>query len=248
MKKCTPFALILLSLSANAAFAVTVFTENFSYPDGVLVGAAGSPWATHSGTPNQVSVASGAAVLASSGSEDVNAPIAPAGLFYNSGTLTATFDATFSVLPNATGAYFAHFKDSATGFRSRVFATTTGATTGFRLGIADVTNAVASAVFIPTDLSLNTTYMLTLTLDVATGRSSLTVAGAGSATATDLTGTPAALTPINASAFALRQGGTLGTVAIDNISVDASVAAVPEASTSLLGLMAGFGLIRRRRR
>lgn len=227
--------------------AVTVLTENFNYPDGPLVGAADSPWVTHSGTPNQVNVASGAAQLVSSESEDVSAPIAPAGFFYNSGTLTATFDATFSVLPNATGAYFAHFKDGSTGFRSRVFATTSGADTGFRLGISDVTNAVASAVFIPTDLSLNTTYLLTLSLDVSTGRSSLTVAGAGSVTANDLTGTPPALTPINASAFALRQGGTLGTIAVDNISVDASAAAVPESSTALLLVLAGLGLMRRRR-
>ncbi len=248
MKKTSFPILIALGITAQGSFAATVFTENFDYADGPLVGASGSPWVTHSGaTAGQVNVAANAAELVSAESEDVSAPITATGTFYNSGTLTATMSVNFSVLPNATGAYIAHFKDATTGFRGRVFTTTTGATAGFRLGIADVTNAVASAVFIPTDLSLNTTYLLTLTLDAATGRSSLAVAGVGSATATDLTGTPAALTPINVFAFALRQGGTLGTVAIDNISVDATALPVPEPSTSLLGLLAGLGLMRRRR-
>ena len=247
MKQISFPALMALGLTAQISFAATVFTENFTYADGPLVGASGSPWTTHSGTPNQVNVASNAAELTGSEGEDVNATIAAPGLFYNSGTLTATLSVNFSALPNATGAYIAHFKDASTGFRGRVFTTTTGATSGFRLGISDVINAVASAVIIPTDLSLNTTYVLTLTHDVTTGRSSLAVAGIGSATATDLTGTPPALTPINVSAFALRQGGTLGTVAIDNISVDATALAVPEPSTSLLGLLAGLGLMRRRR-
>lgn len=248
MKKVSFPVLMALGLTAQVSFAATVFTENFDYADGALAGASGSPWTNHSGTAGQVNVASNAAVLTGSESEDVNALIAASGLFYNSGTLTATLSVNFSALPNATGAYFAHFKDATTGFRGRVFTTTTGATSGFRLGISDVTNAVASAVFIPTDLSLNTTYALTLTLDVATGRSSLAVAGIGSATATDLTGTPPALIPVNVSAFALRQGGTgLGTVAIDNISVDATALPVPEPSISVLGLLAGLGLMRRRR-
>ncbi len=244
MKKPLTLTWVALVLTASSGFSAVVFTENFSYPDGPLVGAAGSPWVTHSGTtPLQVNVASGAAELVSTESEDVSAPFAPTGFFYNSGTLTATFSATFSALPNLTGAYFAHFKDAASGFRGRVFATTTGAATGFRLGISDATNAVASAVFIPTDLSLSTTYLLTLTLDAATGRSSLAIAGIGSATATD--GAP--LTAINAREFALRQGGTHGTVAIDNLSIDATGVAVPETSTAVLGLLAGLGLLRRRR-
>lgn len=244
MKKSFTLTLVFLALTASAGFSAVVFTENFAYADGPLVGAAGSPWVTHSGTtPLQVNVASGAAELVSTESEDVSAPFAPTGSFYNSGTVTATFNATFSALPNATGAYFTHFKDATTGFRGRVFATTTGAATGFRLGISDATNMVASAVIIPTDLSLSTTYLITLTLNAATGRSSLTVDGVGSATATD--GAP--LTAINVREFALRQGGTHGTVAIDNISIDATGIAVPEASTAALGLLAGLGLLRRRR-
>ena len=87
MKQVSFPALMALGLTAQVSFAATVFTENFTYADGPLVGASGSPWTSHSGTAGQVNVASNAAELTGSEGEDVNATIAAPGLFYNSGTL-----------------------------------------------------------------------------------------------------------------------------------------------------------------
>lgn len=239
MNKSFPLALSSLALTAQASFAAVVFTENFGYPDGPLVGAAGSPWASHSGTAGQSNVLGGAAVVTGAESEDVNANIAGgSGFFFNDGVLTATFDVNFSALPTASGSYFAHFRDSTT-FRGRVFATTTGAAPGFfRLAIADTTTTVAP---VATDLSLNSNYLVTMSLNVATGRSSLSINGGTVVIATDAT------TPANVSTFALRQATSIGTMSIDNVVIDATVAAVPEASTAALGLLAGLGLLRRRR-
>jgi hypothetical protein len=242
-KKLAKTSLFALGVSLSASNAATVFTENFTYADVSLVGAPGSPWATHSGTtPGQVNVVSGAVVITGSESEDVNANIAGGtGFYYNTGTLTTTFDVTFTALPSGAGTYFLHYKDAtASGFRGRVFATTTGAASGsFRFAIADTTTTFAP---VTTDLGLNTTYIVTLTLNAATGRSSLAINGGAAVTATDTT------SQLNISTVALRQSSNEGTMTIDNIVVDASAAAVPEASTASLGIfLVGLGLLRRRR-
>jgi hypothetical protein len=243
MKKLAKTSLFALGVSLSASNAATVFTENFTYADVSLVGAPGSPWATHSGTtPGQVNVVSGAVVITGSESEDVNANIAGGtGFYYNTGTLITTFDVTFTALPSGAGTYFLHYKDAtASGFRGRVFATTTGAASGsFRFAIADTTTTFAP---VTTDLGLNTTYIVTLTLNAATGRSSLAINGGAAVTATDTT------SQLNISTVALRQSSNEGTMTIDNIVVDASAAAVPEASTASLGIfLVGLGLLRRRR-
>lgn len=232
----------LLLAATSTSYSAIVLSEPFTYPDGALVGAAGSPWTTHSGAaPGQVNISGNLVNLTSTETEDVNAPLTGSGSFFNSGTLTATFNVQFSALPTAAGSYFTHFKDAtAIGFRGRVFALTTGAASGsFRFGIADTTTPVTT---IPTDLSLNTLYSLTLTLDVASGRSSLAVNGGTAVSATDTT------TPLAISTYALRQNIGMGTFTMDNLVVDASMAAVPEPSAALAMLSGAAILVARRRR
>ena len=238
MKKLflAPIALAAV-LFATPASGVVVLTEPFSYSNGPLIDVSGGLWSTHSGnTPGQVDVTSGVVNIVASETEDVNRLLTPVGTSFVSGTLSATFDVNFSALPNATGTYFTHFKDAtASGFRGRLFATTTGAATGtFRLGIADTT-----ATFTPlaVDLSLGTPYSITLNLDVATGRSSFSVAGQGGLiTATDATSF------LGISTYALRQATGEGTLIFDNLIVNATEAAVPEPSTTI-ALLSGLGLL-----
>jgi hypothetical protein len=52
----------LTVLGITVANGTTVLTENFTYSDGSIVGAAGPPWVTHSGTTGQANVASGALI------------------------------------------------------------------------------------------------------------------------------------------------------------------------------------------
>ncbi len=222
----------------HASDAAVVLSESFGYADGPLISATGSPWVTHSGTtPGQVDVTGGTVNLTSSETEDVNAPLT--GAPYSTGLLTATFSVNFSALPTAVGTYFAHFKDSTTGFRSRLVANTTDAGTGlFRLGISNAGGSVATTTNVATDLALNTTYSVVMTWNLDTLASTLTVNGGIAASAPDTA------TAITVTSFGLRQSTGMGTLTLDNLSVDY----IPEPSSAmLLGAMGMLGIIRRRR-
>ena len=135
------------------ASATTLFSDDFnSYADGSLVTVSGGVWANHSGTLGQVDVFSRGVNLTENESEDVNALIS--GGPYSSGVLYYGLTVNFSALPSfAAGGYFAHFKDATTGFRARLFVTTTGAAPGtYRLGINNGSTPVS--VIFPTDLTL----------------------------------------------------------------------------------------------
>ena len=235
-------------LIGSYAGAAPVLTDTFSYADGPLV-APGSPWTTHSGaTPGQVEVTSGVVNVSQAESEDVNTAFSA----FTTGTVYAGLDFNLSVLPTGNGNYFAHFKDNTTsGFRGRVFATTTGAAAGsYRLGIAD---ASATFVTIPVDLALDTTHRFVVASDAATGRSTLYLDSAtetGGTVATDATSALAA----GLSSFALRQstasGAGMGVLTADNLSVATTYAeafAIPE-PTSLAGVGLGAMAMLRRRR
>src|SRR5438445_10282999 len=58
MKKSLLTIVWLASVLARAQAGV-ILSDTFSYPDGSLVGAAGSPWKTFTGTTGQVDVISG---------------------------------------------------------------------------------------------------------------------------------------------------------------------------------------------
>ncbi|HOS75198.1 MAG TPA: hypothetical protein PKW12_08060 [Verrucomicrobiota bacterium] len=162
--------LLLLAVCAGCALnapAALVFTENFdSYADGPLVSGSGGVWKSHSGTSNQLMVASGQVVLGGPNSEDVNAYITnsifpkPFETGPGNGSLYASFtlNMSSSYLPKGNGAYFFHFKDTTTNFRARVWAKTGGAAPGkFRLGIA-ATSGIPE--YITTDFDPDITYAI----------------------------------------------------------------------------------------
>lgn len=226
--------LLLLPFLFSSANGTVVLTDNFSYTNGLLVGATDSPWVSHSGTTAQADVSSGALNLSASETEDVSAALS--GQPYTSGVLTATFDVKFTALPTASGSYFAHFKPTAANnFRADLTAFTTGASSGFfRLGIS---NDSFATVPVAVDLSLNTIYSVVMTWDLNTNRSSLSVNGGTAVTDTD----PAS--SIAVYAFAFRQNSGIGTLTVDNLVVTA----VPETTAALLGSLGVLGLLRRRR-
>jgi hypothetical protein len=229
-------AVVVLLAYCTSASATIVTSDSFTYPDGPLVGQ--GTWTTHSGTANQVDVASGMVNLTQAESEDVNKLL---GSTFTTGTLYAGLSFNFSALPLGAGNYFFHFKDGTTsGFRGRVFATTTGAASGaFRLGISDTTGTPSA--IIPTDIALNTNHRLVLSLDAATGRSSLfldALTETGGVTAIDTT------SALGVSTIALRQstasGAGMGVLRVDDLVVATTFAqaAVPEASSFLFGGLA----------
>jgi endonuclease/exonuclease/phosphatase family metal-dependent hydrolase len=147
-------------VSATLAGAALLLNDSFSYPDGPLVAGSGGVWAHHSGSADEVMVSSGRVLLNESNTEDVNAPLAgqPYPATGTTNVFYAGFTVKFTTLPASGGAYFAHFKDSSSGFRARIRALTSGAATGkFRLGISSTSSSVISGT-LPMDLSLNTEY------------------------------------------------------------------------------------------
>jgi hypothetical protein len=115
MKK--QLCLIALLAGLSAARAEIVFSDGFTYPDGNLVGAPGSPWLAHDASANlPVQVAGGRARITGPGAsaQDINVPF-PGGPFASAGTTTALymgFIAQFTTLPSPAGSYFAHLNTS----------------------------------------------------------------------------------------------------------------------------------------
>jgi len=222
----------------SAEAAVLVLTETFGYAAGPLVGATGSPWVNHNGGTGQVDVSGGTVNLTGiTETEDVNAPLS--GSPYTVGLLTARFTVNFSALPTTVGSYFAHFKDSGFGFRSRLVANTTGAAAGaFRLGISNAGGNAATTTNVASDLALGTNYTVVMTWNLDTSSSTLSINGGPAVSAPDTA------TAITVESFALRQASGIGTLTMDNLGV----VYIPEPSSAmLLGAMGILGILRRRR-
>src|SRR2546422_206383 len=79
------------------ARSAVILDDSFDYADGPLTAVSGGIWTTHSGTVDQVDVASGKVNLSQNESEDVNAPLA--GAPYDGPTLYASFLVNFAALP-----------------------------------------------------------------------------------------------------------------------------------------------------
>ena len=203
-----------------------VLSDPFNYADGSLVPNSGRLWTTRAGTPNQVQMVFGSALLMASQTEDVIARLISGPYETNGSTvLYASFDVRFIALPQMAPDIFAHFSGTdANNLRARVLASTTNAGFGsFRIGVANTTSSVTNVVDFPMDLSLDTSYQVVVSYDVAAGTSKLWVnpaSGAGPVNAID----PRQPTPINS--YGLRQSAGIGDMFIDNLLVGTSFEAV----------------------
>ena len=215
MKKVV-FCIAAFLLSATLSGAALLLNDTFSYPDGPLVTAAGSPWATYSGTTGQVKVVSGRMFLSKANTEDVQATLA--GQPYPSASnaiLYVSFKVNYTNLPSSAGSYFAEFKNDGTGFRARIFAQTAGAASGaYRIGIANA--ASSPSTVINADLQTNTDYTIAARLDVSNVVSTLWLNPAAETNA-GVTATDTAST-ITVTSYGFREDGSSGT--IGNFFVD----------------------------
>ncbi|MCI0748129.1 MAG: hypothetical protein L0Y58_22210 [Verrucomicrobia subdivision 3 bacterium] len=200
--------------------------DDFTYPDGSVVTNSGLLWNTYSGIFGQSRVSGGELWLTEDNTEDINAlligaPHHPS----NSAVLYVSFNATFLEMPEATGAYFALFREMGQTYRGRLFAATLRSESGFfGLGIANVTGNVTNVAFLSTNLILSTKYLVVMRYNVKTGESALWVNPASesepAAIATDATD------PETIYSFAFRQNNGFGQVRVDNLKVALSFADV----------------------
>jgi endonuclease/exonuclease/phosphatase family metal-dependent hydrolase len=223
------FCIATFLLSATLSGAALLLNDSFSYPDGPLVTVSGGVWVHHSGSVSgQVAVVSGRVLLNEANAEDVNALLA--GQPYPSSGTTNVFYASFTVkftsLPGGGGTYFAHFKNSSTTFRARIWALTSGAALDrFRLGISS-TDASAVGATNTMDLHLNTDYTVVTRL---VNSNSVTVSTlwinptAESDSSISITESMSAFTVVS---YALRENTGEGALNLDNLRVGTSFADV----------------------
>jgi len=216
--------MLLPAFGTMPASAAVLLDEGFNYLAGPLTTVSGGSWNTHSGTSGQMMVTNDVVMLRSSASEDVNTLIE--GQPYPTTTdavLYAGFTVNFSTLPSLNGGYFVHFKGGGTTFRAKLFALRAGAADGkFRIGVANGANLPEAVI--PTDLALHTDYRLYLRYVVATSVTTAWLApdseAAPSVTAADAAGAAAI------SAFALREDGGIGVLALSSLRIGTSFADV----------------------
>lgn len=246
---------ILAVTLASSASAAILVSEDFTHPDGDLVGntptpGPGAAWAAHSGAgSNSVQVTSGAAVLqqAGGGREDVSTSFAARSA---TATTYARFDFSLpsgqTVDPDDFGLYFTHLKGSGTsGFRARVGVVSPAAGGDFILGF----NASGSRLSIaegashwPTELSFDTTYTVVTSYNAATGEAMLWLDPVNELSAS-LPNSAGGATGTEVEAFALRQSNDYtGSQIVDNVvvatSFDQALTGIPEPSS--LALLVGF--------
>lgn len=223
MRKLLFAGLAVLSLHcARISEAAMISSDSFDYPNGSIVTNSGGVWTTHSGVTGQVQVISSRVLLSQTNSEDISVQLA--GQPYPATTnvlLYARFTINFASLPSGAGTYFAHFKDAtATGFRSKIFATTNGVATGFfRVGIANVANSGFGTI--NSNLSLNTDYVLVARYAPSNATSTLWL-NPSDETDPGLAAVDSATT-LSITSFALREslssGDGMGTLFFDDLRI-----------------------------
>ena len=246
----------------SSSYGATLFSDDFSYPNGNLVGQGG--WVQTSSTASPIQVAGGAAALGTSG-QDIYSPLV------SSLSLSAGPSFYYGLALNvsaaqATGDCFVHFTPTAgdsISFFGQTFIKSSGA--GFVLGYLEVSGGTVN--YGSTVLSFNTNYRLVVAYNNVSGPLNDTaslyvnpsdprVEGNNTAYLTD-TWTSATAEPTAIAALNLRQGTATSspTLTVDFLSAgDAFSAAgsfspVPEPSTwALFGAgVIGLGLVIRRK-
>lgn len=173
------FVLLLIvafTLNPSVARATTV-SDDFSYPDGNLIG--NGSWSAHSGAgSNQIQVVSGQAQLVhGSGSrEDAGLPL---GVDLTSGTVTATFDLTVSDDTTIAGSdfeYFAHFMaEGSFNFRARVDVVAPTAGGDYTLGISSQSSTAEATL--SSDFTYGVPIAVSISYDLDAQQASLTAGG-----------------------------------------------------------------------
>ncbi|MEM6297864.1 MAG: LamG-like jellyroll fold domain-containing protein [Bacteroidota bacterium] len=219
----------LLTILGTSVSWGQLVSEDFSYPDGNLVGNGG--WVAHSGggnSPVQVSNGQISIIHASGSREDVNIPLGTS----LSGTDIAYASFDFSVADDAPimgtdFEYFASFRGSALLVRVDIVAP--DATGDFKVGLG-VTSSTAQVTW-GADLTFGTNYRAVVSYNFSTGEAILWVNPVDEMSTNIMASATAGGT---ISSYAFRQSSSTSneTITIDNLRVGTSFAEVTGPSST----------------
>ena len=208
-------------LVAAAAFATGLLSDDFSYPDGSLVGNGG--WVSHSGTLGDLLVVGGEVVVEHGApSEDASVGFVPtpgSKVFFR---FDFVVDDPGGPITGGDYEYFAHFKDDGFNFRARmdiVEANVVG--NDYTVGISSI-GSTADAIW-PADLTYGVTYTAVASYDQTNNIAELWI-DPTSDTDPSILGNDEADPGTAITAFALRQSDSSlnETVRVDNLFVGES--------------------------
>jgi hypothetical protein len=216
----TSFALMVLPSASLLLF------DPFNYPDGSVVTNSAVLWDNRSGIPGDCRISGNQLVVSGTNFEDVMALLAGAPIARsNSTVLYSSFKADFLSLPKTTPDYFAHFAQSSSSLRGKIFAgLSTNAPAGsFRLFVAN--SASTAGPELALNLTTNITYQIVSRYNIDTATMTVWVNPAAEtdpgATGNDV----ATAAPI--SYYGFRQDAAVGAVIlVDDLKVGLSFAAV----------------------
>jgi hypothetical protein len=209
--------ILAVAVAVTAAYAATLMTDDFTYPDGSLSGQGG--WIDHSGTTGQMQVFGGEVYVKGTDSEDVNKSFAAQAI---DATTYACF--TLRVPPVITGGpvtgsnYFAHLKDTGTGFRSRVYVRPPASGGDFTIGLSSSSSSRSPLIDWPSDLSYDTSYRIVHNYDATTGIATLWIDPVDETSASIVGLNPQAEPAVAVSAYAWRQSTHDATAIVDKLS------------------------------
>ncbi|AXG68401.1 hypothetical protein KORDIASMS9_00616 [Kordia sp. SMS9] len=215
---------LLIALLISSLSFGQVLEENFDYgmTGGDLTAVSGGAWVQHSGSTGPVQyVATPSLTMAGYPSSGIGGHVAFSGTsqdvnraFTGISTGTVYGSALVNVVSAGSGNYFMHFNTS--GFRARIGARDDG-NGGVEFGIGTSSSTLA---YTTTPYSLNTTYLLVFSYEIATGVSNLYVLSAVTPTEPampDATSTGTTGTAITSIAF--RQSSNIPSVLVDGVRV-----------------------------
>src|SRR6185436_6849791 len=109
MKKLL-FTLFITTLSLLHVRGENLLGDSFSYPNGAIVGAPGSPWVNTSGAAGTMLASNSSLEVNGNRAEDIAAPLSRTiSTDVGDTAAYASFNLRFLVLPTTNGNYFAHF-------------------------------------------------------------------------------------------------------------------------------------------
>lgn len=241
MKKSIILGLLAVAVTSQAA---SILSDDFSYPDGAIVGAAGSPWLANSGNVGSMWATNSELEVAGSvtgRTEDIAAPLS-GGPYMSNGVVTtiySKFTVYFTTPPSGAGTYFAHItgENITTDYRARLFASVTNVATlgnaaagNFFLGIGNSSSTLGLSVPWPAELTTNVVYTLVIKYELATGLSTLWVNPVDESSASVTATLSPSLT--NPKYFGFRQASSGGVARIDALRIGTLFSDVAGANTA----------------